>query len=391
MNDSTIIVARKACTADLKSRRKPSLVRALWALVASSLLSCVPPTPFDSASFLRQQYAEQIGAERAARISIPFMLDDEVLEEFSAKVKPSGDDRSRVSRILDYVFKGIDLTYSLTPTRNAVETYNAREGNCLSFVNLFVGLGRYMKLNPFYVEVTDFQRWDQREGMVVSQGHIVAGLFISGEMRTYDFLPYRVKAYKDFKQIDDLRATAHFYNNLGAEALLAGDLDRAMELLEIAASIDPAFTKGINNYGVAHARRGEYRRAIELYREGLKADPDDVPLLTNLARAHQQLGEIEQAEALLGQIEGYHHTNPFFFVYRGELALSRGDHAQALEYLRQAMRRDAEVPEVHLALVKVYIALGEVEKARHHLGRSLTLDATHPDALRYAELLASMN
>ena len=369
-------------------RQKRSLFYALGWIGLLAAWGCASlETPFDSKQLLRRQYAEQVGADTAKKIAIPFEIDDEVMTEFTAKVKPSGDDRSRVSRVLDFVFKGIDLTYSLTPTRNAVETYHSREGNCLSFVNLFVGLAREVKLSPFYVEVTDYQRWDQREGMVVSQGHIVAGMYIGGELRTYDFLPYRVKAYKDFKPIDDLRATAHFYNNLGAEALLAGDLDQAMAWLEIAANIDPAFTKGINNLGVSYARKGDFDLAIALYHRGLEVDPDDVPLLTNLARAYQRQGQIGEAEKILAKIEGYQNTNPFFFVYRAELALSRDEHARALEYLREGLRRDSEVPEVHLALVKVYVALGEFGKARHHLGRSLTLDGTNTEALRYAELL----
>ena len=69
--------------------------------------------------------------------------------------------------------------------------------------------------------------------MVVSQGHIVAGMYLDGVLRTFDFLPYRQKAYKDFKPIDDLTAAAHYYNNLGAEALLGRRPRRApRELLD---------------------------------------------------------------------------------------------------------------------------------------------------------------
>ena len=57
-------------------------------------------------------------------------------------------------------------------------------------------MAREQGLNPFYVEVTDYQKWNHREGMVVSQGHIVAGMYLDGELKTYDFLPYRPKAYR---------------------------------------------------------------------------------------------------------------------------------------------------------------------------------------------------
>ena len=88
------------------------------------------------------------------------------------------------ARRMQIIFEDLDLHYDLNPTRNAVETFRARKGNCLSFVNLFVGLSRENDLNPFYVEVTDYQRWSHQAGMVVSQGHIVAGMRTSSRSST---------------------------------------------------------------------------------------------------------------------------------------------------------------------------------------------------------------
>jgi len=84
---------------------------------------------------------------------------------------------------------------------------------------------------------------------------------------------------------------------------------------------------------------------------------------------------------------GANTTNPFFFVYEAEVALSRGDEQKALDYLTRALRQDSEVPEVHVGFVKVYVALGDLEKARHHLERALKLDATNPEAQELAQML----
>ena len=50
-------------------------------------------------------------------------------------------------------------------------------------------------------------------------------------------------------------------------------------------------------------------------------------------------------------------------------------------------------PYMHLADPYVYLAdaslaLGDLDRARHHLSRTLKLDATNREALRYAALLA---
>ena len=55
--------------------------------------------------------------------------------------------------------------------------------------------------------------------------------------------------------------------------------------------------------------------------------------------------------------------------------------------MRDALAIDTEIPEVHLGIAKVYLATGERGKARHHVERALKLDATHPEARRFANLL----
>ncbi|MGH9361748.1 MAG: tetratricopeptide repeat protein [Thermoanaerobaculia bacterium] len=368
----------------LRTRLAPRFALALLPL---AVLACSQYQPFDSAAHLRGEYGERLGAEQSANVVVPFELDGERLAAIDERIRPALDERRRVDQVIDYIFNRLDLEYALQPTRTAVETFVARQGNCLSFVNLFVGVARHLRLNPFYVEVVDYQRWNHREGLLVSQGHIVAGMMVKGKMQTFDFLPYRTKAYKDFKPIDDRTAAAHYYNNLGAEALLDGDLERARELLTTATLIAPRFERGFNNLGVCLARLRDFDGALAAYRKGLEIDPENVALLTNLAGVYQRQGRAVEANEVLGKIEGTKDASPFFFVYRGELALSRGDTEKAMEYLVEALRRDTELPEVHLALVKLYLETGDLRRARHHLGRALQLDATNEEARKYAVLL----
>ncbi len=352
-----------------------------------AMVSCSAYEPIDPQELLFDDLAERVGAERAASVAVPFEIDDEIRAVLHGRAMPIGSENARTRAILDIVFESLDLQYSLSPTRDAIGTFRARSGNCLSFVNLFVGMAREVRLNPFYVEVTDFQRWKYRDGVVVSQGHIVAGMSVDGNLSTFDFLPYQAKAYRDFEPIDDLTAIAHYYNNIGAEALLDGDLEKAEEALSLAVDLDPDFNKALNNLGVFYLRSDRTDDAVRLFREALERDPADVALLTNLARALQTTGRAQEASELLAQLDEVSQTSPFYFVYRGEMALGEGDTTKALEFMREALRRDSEVPEVHVGLVKVYLALGEMSKARHHLERALRLDATNQEARRFAVML----
>lgn len=341
---------------------------------------------FDSADHLRDRYAQMAGPE-GGTITVPFEIDEKIREDVRQRLNPAQSERRRTDQVLDYVFGWLELRYALSPTRDAVGTYESREGNCLSFVNLFVGIARELRLNPFYVEVNDLQRWDFSEGSVISHGHIVAGMRIDGELSTFDFLPYRPKSYRDFQPISDVKATAHFYNNLAAEALMAGNTATALEHVKVAVTLAPDFDKALNNLGVIWLRLGERERALETFDRGLEQDPMNVALLTNAARAYQEMGRGDEADELLARLEGVHQTNPFFYLYRGEMALARGDFGTALDYMRQAYRQGSEIPEVHVGLVKVYLAMGDRQKALHHVERALKLDATHAEARRYAAML----
>lgn len=364
----------------------PSVLSLTFAL--GLLAGCSDYEPFHTVPYLEQQFADRVPAELAGEIEIPFDLSDEVRQAMLGRLgSPTVRDELRTQAILDFIFSGLELEYSLTPTRNANDTFAEREANCLSFVNLFVGIGRTQRLNPFYVEVEDYQRWTFSDGVVVSRGHIVAGLIVEGQLSTYDFLPYAPKAYRDFQPIGDLTAMAHFYNNLGAEALMAGELEVAEKNLRIAIALAPDFEKAVNNLGVIYLRRGRIDEARALYERGLEANPLSVPQLTNLARVYQVQGETAKAGALLAELDEVNLTNPFYFVYRGEAALAEGDLGTALSYMRDALRADSEVPEVHVGLTKVYMALGQIDKARHHVQRALRLDATHEEGRRYAALL----
>jgi tetratricopeptide (TPR) repeat protein len=361
---------------------------ALLVLAWLAAAGCSQYRPFDAAAFLREQYSHRLKPEDLPGVVVPFEITDDVRAALRRLRGPvTGGEDHKVTQLIGFIFDDLGLKYSLTPTRNAAETFRTKHGNCLSFVNLFVGLARDVGLNPFYVEVIDYQTWNHREGMVISQGHIVAGMYLASKLETYDFLPYRPKAYKQFKPIDDLTAVAHFYNNLGAEALLAGDLKLAIQLLGVANQIAPRFEKSLNNLGVCTARSGDYHGALALYRKGLQVDPSNTMILTNMSRAYQLLGQGDEATRLLAQVEASNTTNPFFFVYQGDMALARGDTQKALDYMVRALRLDSEVPEVHVGLMKVYLALGDLEKARHYLERALKLDANDREALRYARLL----
>jgi len=347
---------------------------------------CSAYAPLDSRGDLEAQLREKT-AGLAAGVVVPFHLDASLEEHLRQHYRHQPNELRRIEQVLDFIFRRVRLRYALSPTRDAMGTYQAKEGNCLSFVNLFIGVARHQRLNPFYVEVTDYQRWSYRDGQVLSQGHIVAGMYVKGILKTYDFLPYRPKGYRGFSPIEDLAATAHYYNNLAAEAMLDDDLRKAGEHLEIALRLAPEFTKALNNRGVLLTRRGDLDGAAALYRQALGAAPDDVALLANLATLERRRGRSAEADEIVRRVGELDQGNPFFFLLQGQAALARNDLERAKKFLAEALRRDDGIAEVHVELAKTFLALGDTEQARHYAQRALKLDPSDKEAQRVARLL----
>jgi tetratricopeptide (TPR) repeat protein len=366
--------------------RKTGVALALAALLGGG---CSQLKPFDSAAYTRSQVVRQAGPEVAAEVEIPFAIDDGIRQALRHDTRLVSTEEGRLEQLLNFIFGRLALTYQLLPTRNAVAAFRDRKGNCLSFVNLFVGMARDVGLNPFYVEVTDYQTWNHRGSLVISQGHIVAGMYLSGGLKTFDFIPYKAKSYRNFKPIDDLTAMAHFYNNLGAEALMAGDLATARRMTTLATRLAPRFANGLNNLGVCLMRSGDAAGALDYYRKASAVEPANTLVMTNILHVYQLQGRNAEAAELEKKVEAANTGNPFFFVYMGDMALSRGEQAKAAEYMVRALRLDDQLPAVHLGLVRVYLAQGDLEQARHFLGRALQLDATDAEAQKYARLLAN--
>ena len=254
--------------------------RLIVLLAAAGVCACTSYPTFDSTAYLRQQLEQRLGAPGAATVEIPFALDRDILDYLSKHLKPSGSETRRAADITDFVFSNLDLKYRLRPTRDAIGTFRAREGNCLSFVNLFVGIARANRLNAFYVEVVDAQRWSRLRGFVLSQGHIVAGMNVDGKLRTYDFLPYSAKAYRDFRPIDDITGDRAFLQQPGSRSAdrrgsrHRHPLHRAGE----AGSLR-IFRRRSTISGFARARAGRNEEAERIYLRGLQVDPDNGPIL----------------------------------------------------------------------------------------------------------------
>jgi tetratricopeptide (TPR) repeat protein len=278
---------------------------------------------------------------------------------------PGGTDK-QLRRIVELIFdekKGLGFTYRRRPTLTATEAYEARQGNCLSLVNLFVAFARSAGIDARFVAVEDFQIIYRHQGVIVRSNHVIGMVRFSGNMVTVDFLPERPKRYRRFHEISDRRASALFYNAVGVEAMLGGDLSEAERLLNLAFDDDPAFGETWNNYAILLNRQNDAAGARSALEKALELDPELLPAMENLSGVYRRAGELELAEKTDTRILELKTKNPYFLLQQGLLKIREGELDEAQDLLTRARRIESEIPETYLALGRIELRRGNHKEA----------------------------
>ncbi len=319
-------------------------------------------------------------------------LSPEMARFLVRRVSPRQSTEAQVDALLDAVFgkKGLDISYDSTATRTAIETFKAKNGNCLSFTILFVAMARHLGLDAYFEEVDQVISWDRRGEVVVRNLHMVVEVEFANGYQIVDFLPEAEKRYRSIKRISDMRALAHFHNNIGVDALASGDVDRAVRSFSDALAADHDFGYAWTNLGVAQRRMGDFDAAEESHLKALEIDRNEPAALANLASLYLAQGFTDKAEPLQRQVEGHLDRNPFHHYRQGLASVRDGDLESAIRQLREATRRMPDESTFHAALGDALVRVGETGKARKSLEKALELAEDAQEEERLKAELASL-
>lgn len=299
-----------------------------------------------------------------------------------------GGTRRKVEAIVDLIFGrhegALAFTYRRQQTLTAAEAYARRQGNCLTLVNLFVALARAADIDAGFYEVEDYETFYRHGGLVVRSDHVVGGVALANGLITVDFLPGRAKRYRLLRRIGDRRAVAHYFKATATEAMLAGDLDRALELFGRALETDPRFAESWNNYALLLRRRGDDAGARAALEKARELGPELLPALENLAGLHRARGELAAAARLDERILELKTRNPFYLVELGSRKLAGGELEAAAELAERARRLRPDVPEVYLLLGRLELARGDQRRAERQFAQARRKSAAYSERFESA-------
>lgn len=152
-----------------------------------------------------------------------------------------------------------------------------------------------------------------------------------------------------------------------AEALInAGEVDKAIEVLEALVRASPHSARAFDLLGSAYSHLGKYAQAKENYQHAVRLDPAHAGIRLGLAKALVRLGQADEARKCMEE----------FRRLRAQEQARRQKDLREYDDLR-AVRKD--VGRIYTAAAQVYYAHGKPAEAEQLWRRAAALDPTAVD------------
>jgi len=294
-------------------------------------------------------------------------LDDEMRAFLAERVPENAHDWRKTKLLLQALFDdgGARLRYNRVRTYTAIETFHAREGNCMSFTNLFIAMAREVGLRAYFQEVETPATWDNRGQLYISSRHInvlVKYQVFDDQIVDFDITHFN-QAYRR-KRISDQAALAQYHNNMSVHWLLQQEPGKALAHQKLALKLAPRAGYMWTNLGVVYSRSGYPDYAESAFLTALSYGRDNLLAVNNLAHLYEQQGKAELAAYYNQQADAFRRRNPFYLYARARQHYADGEYPEARDALRRAVRIQPTEHEFYQLLGLTELAMGEPDRAR---------------------------
>ncbi len=229
-------------------------------------------------------YLGQVGTLPAAPDQDPLKISDEMKQFLDTNVNKASDSLTQLQTIVRVVFQENALNFTYVPqTRTAIETFDQRGGNCVSFTFLFIGMARYLGFDAHFREVDVAPIWSKVGDIVSVSGHANVAVFIGTQGYVVDLFPRVDRIQLGGTVVSDQRSIAHYLSNKAVDLLGGGQPNQAIVYFNKALESDSTATFVWTNLGVAYSKTHQPAEAEKCYLKALQLNPTEMVAMSNLA------------------------------------------------------------------------------------------------------------
>lgn len=375
-------------------------------LLSSFIFACqsTPENAIQSSGFHQYLHDDLFPQHRLFTIETPeqvFAL-DEAAKLFVQDNLKGNDHHRQIKALMHKIFhrSEFNLLYLASANTTATETFHNRAANCLSMSIMAYAMAREAGYTVRFQDVMIPEYWTRRSGFSVLNGHV--NLLVSppsepNRVRLFeqglvvDFDPQATRNHFPKRFVTRATILAMFYNNKGADALLANSYTKAYAYFRAAIKQDPSFDSTWVNLGFLYRLQGFYQYAEASYKQALNVDEENLTAWENLAYLYQYTKREKHAEEILTWVDNKRASNPFYHFILGEQDVELGLYDRALSHYRRALKLDKQSHEIYFGLAKAYYALGEINRSEQYLRMAKRKASNDQDQQRYQYKLSLLS
>ena len=333
--------------------------------------------------------AESLGNEN------PLQIEASMKQFLATKIGPGLTPMQRLQSLVNAIFLDPDLKFAYAPvSRSAGETFESRDGNCLSFTLMFLSMARHLNLDARFCEVKLSPLFTRKGEFVILNQHLKPVVVIAGEAYAIDIFPGIIPVGLNGQIVSDRRGLAHYFSNKGVDELGNGSFALAEAYFKKAIDTDASTAGAWLNLGTARYRAGKMDEAERFYRKALALNPKNMAAMSNLASICEMTGKLKEATRLKKRIQQFREKNPYYHYALGSQSFLEGHYDEALVHYKRAIKLNATDHTFYLALAQMYARLGKKNETAANLQLAEKFASDPANKLRYAqklEMLEGMN
>ncbi|MCB4437564.1 tetratricopeptide repeat protein [Alteromonas sp. McT4-15] len=330
-----------------------------------------------------------------------FYLDEEAQQFAERAVYESSASEKNVKRLVKSIFGRSEhgVLYRNSANTTANTTFSNRAANCLSLSIMAYALAEHAGLKATFYEVDIPEYWTRRDGFSLLNGHINLRVSVPNEpllvsigssYADIDFDPQMIQSDFPRNAVPKERVLSMFYNNKGADALVANSYSRAYSYFRAAATLSPSLQQSWVNLGVLYRMVGAYEQAELAYKHALTINDSHLTAWENLAILYIHQERDEEAKAITEMVEARRRSNPYYHFILGEQDYDEGKYARAIEHYQRALRIDDSRHEILFSLARTYHQLGDINNAQRYLEKAVRHSPNEQDRSRYMSKIAAL-
>lgn len=285
----------------------------------------------------------------------------------------------------------MNLLYSGAANTVAKDTFEIGAANCLSMSIMTYALADYAGMDVAFQEVKIPEYWTRRNGFNLLNGHINLRIMPRDDNNTLyvrkngvevDFDPLDRRNQLPVTVIGKRRVLAMFYNNKGADALVAGDYNRAYAYFRQALVTQPDLSEAWVNLGILYRFNNLFEWAEDSYETAIRLNQDR-SAQENLAILYTYIGRDREAKAILARLERERANNPYYHYLLAEQQFDNGHWREAISHYKRAIELDRKVHQFYFGLAKTYYQLGDVTATERYLKQAKRHALSDQDEVLY--------